>query len=203
MNLVTAPKDCGASETSVSSTSGQRSTMKASGSLAIHVAITALCVHTALGQSVTVTRNVNLRTGPSTSFSIIELLQPTDELMLLEPDKTSNYYHVQTIGGDVGWVWGNNVRVIEQLVAGEEDTEGPPEIYNGCGPEGSAQNERFRELNRLKNRNRAPTAGDVDTTASLARLLEPGDDRERWSEDQAAEIVGFRSGSRRLFSTRW
>lgn len=156
---------------------------------AILFSIIALLVETLLGQSVVVTRNVNLRTGPSTSHSIIELLHPTDELMLLEPASPSGYYHVRTAGGEAGWVWGRNVR-IESFVE-EESDDGPPEFYNGCGPEGTAQNDRFRALNRLKNRNRAPSPGDMDSTVTLAALLEPGDDRDRWLESRGGEILGF------------
>ena len=46
-------------------------------------------------------------------------------------------------------------------------------------------------LSRLKNRDDAPRAGDFDPRATLAALLEPGDDRERWQSERAARIEAY------------
>lgn len=43
----------------------------------------------------------------------------------------------------------------------------------------------------LKNRSLLPTASDFDARVTLDRLLEPGDDRTRWSERRAARIEGY------------
>jgi hypothetical protein len=48
-----------------------------------------------------------------------------------------------------------------------------------------------RVLIELKNRVELPDAADYDLRATLRALLEPGADRQRWSERQAARIEGF------------
>jgi hypothetical protein len=49
---------------------------------------------------------------------------------------------------------------------------------------------RARNLHRLKNRTALPQAADFDTTVTLDALLQPGNDRDRWSTDRAARIQG-------------
>ena len=65
------------------------------------------------------------------------------------------------------------------------------ETYNGCGMEGEASSPTVRELNLLKNRYTAPEPQQIDPRASLAAMLEPGDDRGRWDDRRAAEITGY------------
>lgn len=52
----------------------------------------------------------------------------------------------------------------------------------------------IQALNRLKNREAAPTAKDFDRTVSLAAMLRPGDDRSRWNDHKAAQVVGYVAG---------
>lgn len=63
--------------------------------------------------------------------------------------------------------------------------------FAGCPVEGEAVSAGVRALNRLKNRAAAPTPADVDDDVTLAGLLAPGDDRDRWSEGRAVSIVGY------------
>ncbi len=66
----------------------------------------------AVAQTVTVTRNVNLRSDPSSEYEPIRLLTPAEPPMtLVEPAQDSGYYHVQTSAGEDGYVWGRNVTV--------------------------------------------------------------------------------------------
>ncbi len=53
------------------------------------------------------------------------------------------------------------------------------ETFNGCGMEGDASSSAVRELNLLKNRYAAPEPQQIDPSATLAAMLEPGDDRSR------------------------
>ena len=48
-----------------------------------------------------------------------------------------------------------------------------------------------REMHRLKNRTAIPQPGDFDNSVTLAKLLQPGDDRERWSQTRAARVDGY------------
>lgn len=140
-------------------------------------------------QAAVVARNVNLRAGPSTGATIIRLLHPPDELIILDPTKVNGYYEVRSAGGSEGWVWSNNVHITGPAAA--DTTTGPPEIYRGCLPEGSAQQEFRRQSNRRKNRVTAPAPGDIDSAATLAALLATGDDRTRWSDARGASIVAY------------
>lgn len=46
-------------------------------------------------------------------------------------------------------------------------------------------------LSRLKNRDAAPRAEDFDPRVTLAALLEPGDDRGRWSVERASRVEAY------------
>ncbi len=68
----------------------------------------------AYAQWAVVTRNVNLRPQPSTDSAEIMLLRPGTELELVWPDRVNRYYSVLTEAGEIGWAWGNNVRVVPE-----------------------------------------------------------------------------------------
>ncbi|MGH7510305.1 MAG: GmrSD restriction endonuclease domain-containing protein [Gemmatimonadales bacterium] len=61
-----------------------------------------------------VTRNVNLRAQPSTDSAEIVLLHTGTELELVWPDRVNRYYLVLTEAGEIGWAWGNNVRLASE-----------------------------------------------------------------------------------------
>lgn len=60
-----------------------------------------------------------------------------------------------------------------------------------CPSAGIAFTRRARELHRLKNRTALPQAADFDASVTLAGLLQPGDDANRWSTDRAARVQGY------------
>ena len=89
-----------------------------------------------------------------------------------------------------------------QQVAPETSQESPDRVndtaitttIDDCPIEGLTHNPKLMELNRLKNRTLFPQASDYykyDVDISLAKMLAPGDDRERWNSDMAAEITGY------------
>lgn len=63
--------------------------------------------------------------------------------------------------------------------------------FDNCPPEGDAVSERAVELNKFKNRYSFPQESDFADGISLAKILEPGDDRDRWSQTKAARIRGY------------
>lgn len=67
----------------------------------------------------------------------------------------------------------------------------PQKVYNNCGMEGSAKTAKLKQLNRDKNRYNAPKDEDIDDSISLSSILAPGDDEQRYSNTQAAEITGY------------
>jgi hypothetical protein len=85
----------------------------------------------------------------------------------------------------VFWLW--RPRPAPQRVLPGPDLE----TLDGCPLDGDASSAAVRELNRLKNRFTPPDPQQIDPSVTLAVLLEPGDDRGRWSARRAAEITGY------------
>lgn len=63
-------------------------------------------------------------------------------------------------------------------------------LARNCPSAGIALTSNARNLHRLKNRTAFPQAADFDSRITLDALLQPGDDRNRWSTDRAARIQG-------------
>ncbi len=63
--------------------------------------------------------------------------------------------------------------------------------YKGCGAEGDAKRADVRKLNRQKNRYDFPDSGQINHSITLSSMLAPGNDVNRFSEGDAAEITGF------------
>jgi len=59
-----------------------------------------------------------------------------------------------------------------------------------CPSAGIALTSGARNLHRLKNRTAIPAVTDFDSTITLDKLLQPGDDTSRWSVERAARIQG-------------
>jgi len=67
-----------------------------------------------------------------------------------------------------------------------------PSTHRPCDPQtGDAVQPAIQALNRLKNRETAPTARDINPSASLAAMARPGPDETRWTERKAATVVGY------------
>ena len=60
-----------------------------------------------------------------------------------------------------------------------------------CPSGGAAVTAGGREFARLKNRTELPGTRDFDPEVSLEALLQPGEDRGRWSESRAGGIEGY------------
>ena len=64
--------------------------------------------------------------------------------------------------------------------------------YDGdCPPEGTAKEYDLQQLNRLKNKALPPTETDFNKDVTTAKMLAPGNDRDRWSVNKGAEISGY------------
>jgi hypothetical protein len=57
-----------------------------------------------------------------------------------------------------------------------------------CPSAGIAFTSRARHLHRLKNRTALPQDSDFDSRVTLEALLQPGDDRNRWSNERAGRL---------------
>jgi len=82
-----------------------------------------LCSVLANAQTAVVTRNVYVRSDPSTANDPIVKLTPGNQIQLLDPGDVSGFYHVRTSDGRTGYVWSRNVRVLSADATG-----------NGGGP---------------------------------------------------------------------
>ena len=67
----------------------------------------------------------------------------------------------------------------------------PQDVLNGCPMEGNAKSEALKESNKLKNRWNLPEAEDFDSSITIDKLLEEGDDTDRFSANTAVTIVGY------------
>lgn len=78
-------------------------------------------------------------------------------------------------------------------LAGGPDQNNDYMLSNGdsCPPEGSTKKMVVQALNRDKNRFEAPSVDDVDTDVTLAAMLAPGEDEQRFDQKRAARVVGF------------
>ena len=118
----------------------------------------------AFAQDATVTRNVNLRSEPTTASSSIRLLNPPEKLTLVEAEVSGGYYHVKTEDGAEGWVWGRNIHIASVTGAtptpsvapatppeGEAGKAGPTEIYPNSVRTPGAPNPKITQANIADN----------------------------------------------------
>ena len=63
-------------------------------------------------------------------------------------------------------------------------------LARDCPSAGIALTSRQRSLHRLKNRTAFPQVADFDARFTLDAVLQPGDDRHRWSTNSAAKVQG-------------
>lgn len=83
----------------------------------------------------------------------------------------------------------NSIRLILLIVI--TLTLGFAVIQWNCPKQGMAVSTGGRRLALLKNRDNIPAAQDFDAGVTLAAMLQPGDDRNRWSESRAAAVEGY------------
>jgi hypothetical protein len=56
---------------------------------------------------------------------------------------------------------------------------------------GEATTEPVKVLNRLKSRTEIPTPQEIDNAVTLSAMVQPGDDRNRWTSSMAATVMGY------------
>ena len=64
-------------------------------------------------------------------------------------------------------------------------------LAQNCPNAGIGLTTAQRAIHRLKNRTAFPQPADFDSRVTLDHLLQPGNDRDRWSTDRAARIQGY------------
>lgn len=98
----------------------------------------ALLVFSALvsAQTAVVSRNVNLRSDPSTDNPAIEKLSAGAHLQLVDASLISGYYHVKTDNGETGFVWGRNIQ-LQPTANGNEAPAAPPAAHETADSSGA------------------------------------------------------------------
>jgi len=94
---------------------------------------------TSLSQSATVVRNVNLRPDPSTHQDPITKLEAGAKVEILESNPVHGYYHVRIADGKTGFVWGKNIRSLNEansptLSAGKSAAATSAQVANAGPP---------------------------------------------------------------------
>jgi hypothetical protein len=169
---------------------------------------------TVFADDAVVRRNVHLRQEPSTAAVSLRILEPLEEVEILDPTPRSGFLHVETEDGLEGWVYARFVRAVapaEELLpeaATESDAATSissawpkPEpvvgtfTVNGvkCGPTGSGE-KRDKETNRRKNRTDVPTSYHPVTWNAIAELPYPSPapkSRDKFFSEQLAAVTRF------------
>lgn len=162
-----------------------------------------------------VRRNVHLREEPSTSSRSLRILEPPEEIEVLDIEPQDGFLRVETEDGPEGWVWSKFVRIeppadtllpeaaatVEHAATTIDESWERPEPTVGnfkldgktCGPTGSGE-KRDKGTNRLKNRTDIPSSYHLVTWDAIAELPYPKPipkSRENFTEEQLAEIERF------------
>ncbi len=87
----------------------------------LSVTLLSLATANALATEAIVKHRATLRSDPSTQRPPIATLQPEEDVELIEPSATANYYHVRTGEGDEGWVYSRSL----EIVTGNTNTAQP------------------------------------------------------------------------------
>jgi hypothetical protein len=64
-------------------------------------------------------------------------------------------------------------------------------VFGHCPPQGIAFSRETRAFHSLKNRTTLPQKSDFEDAISLTSILQPGDDRARWSTSRAGRVEGY------------
>jgi uncharacterized protein YraI len=177
--------------------------------LLLAVGLTAVTPARASAQAtapLTVLSNANLRTGPSSSRSVIRVLPAGEHAVLLSAHTQHDYLYVAS-GADTGWVYSPLVELAAESAPVAEAPTPPapttpapvatvPSAYHNCALDGNPSANgpnvaALRLLNQQKNRWHAPTDADIDPTFTLSHLLQPGNDDTRFNDAKAGEIEGW------------
>src|ERR1700730_12735492 len=70
-------------------------------------------------------------------------------------------------------------------------TTGAVILKRNCPAAGIGFSQQQRDFHRLKNRTTQPQQTDFDDRATLYNMLQPGEDRARWSSARAARVEGY------------
>jgi hypothetical protein len=181
----------------------------------IAIACTVTCFLSSFVNAQTTTlvvhHNANLRANHSTQSAVKGQLVPGDELTMVDPARTSGFWHVRTAAGIEGWIYQTLVHVEEQdevptgpAIAGVATSIDPtwtkPRIVGSilqetsgrtCPADGEAGGDL--ETNKRKNRTDTPASYHAVTFSALQSVPFPDapTNRKNWTGAQLAQIEPF------------
>ena len=184
------------------------------------VAFAIVVAGNAFATEAVVKKRATLRSDPSTRHPPIATLSAQEDVELIEPSPTANYYHVRTADGE-GWIYSRNLEILTTTPEATAPTpvpETPPgeptamigvvssipptwerpdpntTTFDGpdghCGPTGDGGDV---VTNGWKNRTDSPVAYHEVTWSALQGLPYPkaGKSLETWTPEQLAEIQPY------------
>ncbi len=83
------------------------------------------------------------------------------------------------------------ISIILLLAPADQDNIYHTSTGHPCKPEGTAKSDKVKALNVDKNRNSAPSSEQIDAEVSLALMLAPGNDEDRFDQKRGATITGY------------
>lgn len=169
----------------------------------------------ALANDAIVKHRATLRNDPSTQHPPIAILEPNEDIELIDPNPTSNYYHVRTGEGEEGWIYSRSIEIIEAAPAPPIAVPQQPTLTVGvvsriptnwdraepdattfdgpdghCGPTGDGGD---TITNKRKNRTDVPADYHQVTWAAVQTLPYPVAKKSltEWTADQLAQIEPY------------
>ena len=168
-----------------------------------------------------VKKRATLRSDPSTRHAPIATLSAQEDVELIEPSPTSNYYHVRTADGEEGWIYSRNLEILTTSPEATSPTPVPetipaeptatvgvvssipptwerpdPNTTTFDGPDGHCGptgDSGDAVTNRWKNRTDAPVVYHEVTWSALQSLPYPNAKKslETWTPQQLAVIQPY------------
>lgn len=151
---------------------------------------------TAARDAVIITGSVNVRKNPSKRSGILQVLEPDAPVRVVNPNVTRGYYRVLFGNGAQGYVWNENVRLIQpfssDVMSLTADSSSRPQpcvtSFAACEPRGCAEpNTPQAFFNEAKRR---PPIGDAPILLSFADLNE--------MQEEIGRRLGLRSQNKAL-----
>jgi len=175
----------------------------------------------ALAADAIVKHRATLRSDPGTEHGPVAILEPGEDVELIEPNPASNYYHVRTGEGEEGWIFSQSIEIVQSAPVAVPLSAPPaaaPQVpslgvgvvshipNNWAGPQpntttfdgpdghcGPTGDGGDTITNARKNRTDVPAAYHEVTWKAVQTLTYPvaGKSLTEWTSDQLAQIEPY------------
>jgi hypothetical protein len=153
-----------------------------------------------------VTRHTALYSGPSRTADRVGSVEEGVVVEVFNHGHRSGFVRVQTPGEDIGWISERNAAPVANAVVhppspvpSTEPVVSPalptPHLNVATGSYGPlscpVDGQPASTLNHQKNRATAPSDAEIDPSVTIDRLLAPGNDAQRFSEQRGGDFVAY------------